>query len=93
MILVSGTSVWAAGDKVRGERGQGAVNQVDFDSQDNQSSSKGWRIDIFSVRIFRRRSNSRVRSFSRNVGGYAATPACDPALFIPVGRGVLNAAR
>lgn len=27
---------FAAGDKVRGEKGQGAVNQVDFDSQDNQ---------------------------------------------------------
>ncbi|MBN1688052.1 MAG: hypothetical protein JW893_03035 [Candidatus Omnitrophica bacterium] len=27
---------WAGGDKVRGEKGLGEVNQVGFNSQDNQ---------------------------------------------------------
>ncbi len=29
--------VWAGGDKVRGEKGEGEVNQVNFDNQDNQN--------------------------------------------------------
>lgn len=31
------TSAFAGGDKVRGEKGEGAVNQVNFDAQGNQN--------------------------------------------------------
>jgi len=37
VLFVAATSVWAGGDKVRGEKGQGEVNQVNFDNQGNQN--------------------------------------------------------
>ena len=36
-VSVCTSPAWAAGDKVRGEKGQGEVNQVDADSQGNQA--------------------------------------------------------
>jgi hypothetical protein len=37
LLAVSLTSAFAGGDKVRGENGQGDVNQVNFDAQGNQN--------------------------------------------------------
>ncbi len=37
LLAVSVTTVWAGGDKVRGDNGEGDVNQVSFDNQDNQN--------------------------------------------------------
>lgn len=38
LISVFSSPLLAAGDKVRGEKGQGETHQVDADSQGNQSS-------------------------------------------------------
>ncbi len=37
LSVIAVSSVWAGGDKVRGEEGQGAVNQVDFNNQGKQN--------------------------------------------------------
>jgi len=37
LFTVSITSAWAGGDKVRGEEGDGEVNQVNFNNQDKQN--------------------------------------------------------
>ena len=37
ILAVTAVPAWAGGDKVRGEEGSGAVNQVDFNNQGKQN--------------------------------------------------------
>jgi len=37
ILAVTAVPAWAGGDKVRGEKGNGAVNQVDFNNQGKQN--------------------------------------------------------